>query len=445
MATTVNGVPFRQWLVPSSKYNIKAPYTMVPKKITLHNTDNQMPAHNEISYMRSNNNQVSYHVAIDEKEAIQGIPYNRNAWAAGDGLNGYGNRNTIHIEICRNYDRARGTTRLNEPLQSMYTQAEQNTIKFTAQLCIDLGIVANNANIKTHNDWSGKWCPSKILNEGRLQLVKNAIIVEYNRLMGIKDNKAEPVIVPSKTGKEDEGLSFKQVVDKAIAGGYKNMPARKENINNKTNFTYEAVQAEIDNRMKGNKAKVTPQTSTPTKATTQKVNLPASASRWRIYNPGGPYTTNRAIGTISPAQFGGLTYDVVGNPVKDVVLINTRDFGTVAIYVAKSTGATITGTTTTTPKPAPKPQAPKPAPKPTPKKVKTKKLHLPATAKTWRVYKPNGPYTVGNEIHLLTPSAFGGITYDILQEKGGHVYIINTSVKGKVAIYAGPETGAKIT
>ncbi len=24
--STVNGVPFRQWLVPSSKYNIKAPY-----------------------------------------------------------------------------------------------------------------------------------------------------------------------------------------------------------------------------------------------------------------------------------------------------------------------------------------------------------------------------------------------------------------------------------
>lgn len=182
--TTVNGVPFRQWLIPSSKYSIKAPYSMAPKKITLHNTDNQMPAHNEISYMRNNNNQVSYHVAIDEKEAIQGVPYNRNAWAAGDGANGYGNRNTVHIEICRNYDRTRKTTKLNEPLASQYSKAEQNTIKFVAQLCIDLGIVANNANIKTHNDWNGKWCPSKILNEGRLQLVKNAIIAEYNRLTG---------------------------------------------------------------------------------------------------------------------------------------------------------------------------------------------------------------------------------------------------------------------
>ena len=259
MAKTVNGVPFRQWLVPSSKYSIKAPYSMVPKKITLHNTDNEMPAHNEISYMRNNNNQTSYHVAIDEKEAVQGLKYNRNGWHSGDGGNGYGNRNKVGIEICRNYDRTRKTTKLNEPLQSMYTQAEQNTIKFTAQLCIDLGIVANNANIKTHNDWSGKWCPSKILNEGRLQLVKNAIIAEYNRLVGDgKDQTSKPVTV---TGKVDQGLSFKQVVDKAIAGGYGNMPARRENINNRTNYTYDAVQAEINSRLSGNKATVTPKKS----------------------------------------------------------------------------------------------------------------------------------------------------------------------------------------
>lgn len=80
-----------------------------------------------------------------------------------------------------------------------------------------------------------------------------------------------------------------------------------------------------------------------------------------------------------------------------------------------------------------------------PTKPKGKTLHLPKSVKTWRVYKVNGPYTVGNEIHLITPSAFpNGITYDILEEKGGHVYIINTQVKGRVAIYAGPDTAAVI-
>src|SRR5699024_8553692 len=69
-------------------------------------------------------------------------------------------------------------------------------------------------------------------------------------------------------------------------------------------------------------------------------------------------------------------------------------------------------------------------------------LHLPASAKTWRVYNANGPYTTGNEVHLLTPSAFGGLTYDILGNPAPHVYLIKTSVKGTVAIYAGPGTGA---
>lgn len=80
---TMNGVPFRKWLVPSSKYSKKCPYSLNAKKITIHNTDNSMPAYNEISYMRNNNNQTSYHLAVDEKEAIQGLPYNRNGWHSG--------------------------------------------------------------------------------------------------------------------------------------------------------------------------------------------------------------------------------------------------------------------------------------------------------------------------------------------------------------------------
>lgn len=78
-------------------------------------------------------------------------------------------------------------------------------------------------------------------------------------------------------------------------------------------------------------------------------------------------------------------------------------------------------------------------------KPKGKTLHLPKTAKLWRIYNVNGPYKVNHEIHFLTPSAFpNGISYEILEEKGGHIYIINTAVKGRVAIYAHPNTGATI-
>lgn len=193
---TKNGVPFRQMLVPSSKYGIKCPNAMIPKKITIHNTDNQMPAENEISYMRNNNLAVSYHIAIDENEAIQGLPFNRNGWHAGDGGNGYGNRNTVGVEMCRNYDRSRKTTNLNDPLKTQFQKTFNNTIKVVAQLCVDLGIVANFDNIKRHKDWSGKHCPSKILNDGDWNRLVNGIISEYNRLKGKPASK--PETAPSK-------------------------------------------------------------------------------------------------------------------------------------------------------------------------------------------------------------------------------------------------------
>ncbi|MGQ7148222.1 peptidoglycan recognition protein family protein, partial [Escherichia sp. SS-MK2] len=72
---------------------------MNPEFITVHNTYNDATAENEVSYMIRNDNQVSFHIAVDDKEAVQGIPLERNAWHTGDG-NGNGNRKSIGVEIC---------------------------------------------------------------------------------------------------------------------------------------------------------------------------------------------------------------------------------------------------------------------------------------------------------------------------------------------------------
>ena len=141
----------KQNLVSSSKYSIKCPYIMTPKYVTVHNTDNPnaAPAKNEVNYMISNNNQVSFHVAVDDVEAIQGIPFNRNAWAAGDGASGNGNRNSIHVEICKNKLGA------GSPI---FKKAEANAVEVCAQILkqFNLGI----DRLKAHRDWSGKNCPS---------------------------------------------------------------------------------------------------------------------------------------------------------------------------------------------------------------------------------------------------------------------------------------------
>lgn len=147
-----------QMLCPSSKYGIKGPYSMTPEGITIHNTANDASAKNEISYMITNNNQVSYHWAVDETRAVQGMPHDRNAWHAGDGGSGYGNRKTIGIEIC--YSKSGG---------DKFTQAEKNAAELTARLMLQYGWGADKVGataINTHQSRSGKYCPHRTLDLG---------------------------------------------------------------------------------------------------------------------------------------------------------------------------------------------------------------------------------------------------------------------------------------
>ena len=142
----------RQMLVDTSKYSIKCPYVMTPTRIVVHNTANDASANNEISYMRSNNNETSFHFAIDDKEVVQGIPTNRNAWHAGDG-HGKGNMEGIAIEIC--YSKSGG---------DRFIKAEQNAAKFIAQLLKERGWGIDK--VTKHQDYSGKYCPHRTLDMG---------------------------------------------------------------------------------------------------------------------------------------------------------------------------------------------------------------------------------------------------------------------------------------
>lgn len=143
----------RQMLVDKSKYDIKCPYTMTPEFIVVHNTANDASANNEISYMRTNNKEVSFHFAVDDKEVVQGIPIKRNAWHAGDGGKGKGNRKGIAIEIC--YSKSGG---------ERFDKAEQNAAKFIASLLKQYGWGIDK--VTKHQDYSGKYCPRRTLDMG---------------------------------------------------------------------------------------------------------------------------------------------------------------------------------------------------------------------------------------------------------------------------------------
>ena len=139
--------------VSALKYVLKCPYSMKPIGITVHNTANDASAKNEVSYMKNNNSSTSYHVAIDDKEVILAVPFNRNAWHAGDGNKGTGNRKTIGIEIC--YSKTGGTR---------FNNAEENAAKYIATLLKEYGWTVKD--VYKHQNWSGKNCPHRTISKG---------------------------------------------------------------------------------------------------------------------------------------------------------------------------------------------------------------------------------------------------------------------------------------
>ena len=144
-------VPISQVLVSAEKYGVKCPHSMKAEGITVHNTANNAPAKNEITYMKNNNNQVSFHYAIDDVEIVQGISEDRNAWHAGDG-NGTGNRKTIGIEICYSTgDKAK------------FEKSQENAAEFVAYKLKEYGWSVDK--VYTHKHWSGKHCPHRTLDE----------------------------------------------------------------------------------------------------------------------------------------------------------------------------------------------------------------------------------------------------------------------------------------
>ena len=151
--------------ISSSLYSVKSPYLMTPQYITIHNTANDASADNEYKFMTSTNakSTTGWHIVVDDVKAIYAIPLNRNSWHAGDGVNGTGNRKSIGIEIC--YSKSGG---------SRYNKAEENCVQLVASLLKKYGLSIDR--VKKHQDWSGKKCPHRILDEGRWNSFKERIL-----------------------------------------------------------------------------------------------------------------------------------------------------------------------------------------------------------------------------------------------------------------------------
>ncbi|KAA0944144.1 XlyB [Sporosarcina sp. ANT_H38] len=209
--------------IPATLYPLKAPYPMMPEYITIHNTYNDATAANEITYMTRNTNPISYHVAIDDKQAVQAIPFSRSAYHAGDGL-GKGNRASIGIEIC--YSKSGGPK---------YVAAEENTVEYVAHLLMQYGWGIDR--VRTHKSWTEigvknstskyvKNCPHRILDEGRWGSVLNRIakrLAELNNPIPPKEDEEMKFSSPALKLETEISLASKAhrqiIVDAAIKAG----------------------------------------------------------------------------------------------------------------------------------------------------------------------------------------------------------------------------------
>lgn len=131
--------------IPKNTPNNRRPgFSMTPSYLTIHSTGNpSSTAANERAWLTNptNDRQASYHIVVDEKEAIEVLPLNEVSWNAGDG-NGQGNRASIAIEICESGNRQKTLDNAVALVAKMLKERKWGVDK-----------------LRRHYDWSRKECP----------------------------------------------------------------------------------------------------------------------------------------------------------------------------------------------------------------------------------------------------------------------------------------------
>ena len=269
-------VNVRQNLVDTSKYDIKCPHEMNAEFIVVHNTANDASANNEIEYMKNNENKVSFHYAVDDIEIVQGIPENQNAWHAGDGRNGEGNRKGIAIEIC-----------YSKSGREKFDKAEENAMEFIASKLKEKGWGIEK--VKKHQDFSNKYCPHRTLDLG------------WERFLNKIRSYLGEEIVDTNTPLKD----INTIADEVIAGKWGNGEDRKNRLT-QAGYNYSEVQALVNQKLNG--------TSTTGKKSIDVIADEVIAGKW---GNGNDRKTN--------LENAGYNYQEVQNKVNEKLGVSTSN------------------------------------------------------------------------------------------------------------------------
>ncbi|WP_333811088.1 N-acetylmuramoyl-L-alanine amidase [Timonella senegalensis] len=122
--------------------------------VAIHETANPARGANAAAHARLQKNPgaygASWNIQVDDKEAIQSYPDKVSTYHAGDGSRGTG-RHYVSIEICVNAD-------------GNFAKAVDNAAQTAAIVLKRNGLTPSN--IKQHNAFSGKNCPTNLRKSG---------------------------------------------------------------------------------------------------------------------------------------------------------------------------------------------------------------------------------------------------------------------------------------
>ncbi len=168
-----------------------------PASLTVHSTGNpRSTAQNERDNLARLNNdrQAGFHVAVDEKEAIECLPLTEVAWHAGDGRKADGgNMSSLALEVCESGDR-------------------EATLRHAAEVAAYLLRLHGwgTAQLKQHYDWSGKDCPHILRDAGRWDW----FVAQVAGLLEEED------MIRYRTLEEVPAGEFREVVGRLMAAGW---------------------------------------------------------------------------------------------------------------------------------------------------------------------------------------------------------------------------------
>lgn len=163
--TYIDGIPVHEDFLPEG-YAARPGEKRAIRYVVIHETDNQnagadAEAHNSFMHTNGQDHELSWHYTVDDHEIWHHIPDDETAFHAGDHMDdGGGNKNGIGVEMCVNAD-------------GDYETTLQNAQKLVAALLHEYGLSMDD--LKKHQDFSGKNCPSRLLDAGRWEEFKQGV------------------------------------------------------------------------------------------------------------------------------------------------------------------------------------------------------------------------------------------------------------------------------